>query len=89
MQIPDQAKDAVIDRIVLQMGINVDDGFIYFNEMLYRIMRAQFVTAKNLKFNKVLTVSELVTQFKLAEQTLIAKAAKGINKAQREAAFFE
>jgi len=71
------------------MGINVDDGFIYFNEMLYRIMRAQFVTAKNLKFNKVLTVSELVTQFKLAEQTLIAKAAKGISKAQREEAFFE
>lgn len=70
MQIPDQAKDAVIDRIVLQMGINVDDGFIYFNEMLYRIMRAQFVTAKNLKFNKVMTVSELVTQYKLAEQTL-------------------
>ena len=51
------------------MGINVDDGFIYFNEMLYRIMRAQFVTARNLKFNKVMTISELVTQYKLSELT--------------------
>ena len=38
------------------MGINVDEGFIYFHEMLYRIMRAQFVTAIDLKFNKVMTV---------------------------------
>ena len=89
MGVAEGSRDLDVQRIIIKMGINVDDGFIYFNEMLYRIMRAQFVTAKNLKFNKVLTVSELVTQFKLAEQTLIAKAAKGINKAQREAAFFE
>ena len=29
-----------IQRIILKMGIVVDDGFIYFNEMLYRVMRA-------------------------------------------------
>ena len=29
-----------INRVILKMGINVDDGFIYFHEMLYRIMRA-------------------------------------------------
>ena len=36
----DNAKDEEINRVILKMGINVDDGFIYFNEMLYRIMRA-------------------------------------------------
>ena len=70
------------------MGINVDDGFVYFNEMLYRIMRAQFVTAKNLKFNKVMTVSELVTQFKIAEITLSEKTAKKSSKQEKAAAFF-
>lgn len=34
------AKGDDFDRVILKMGINVDDGFIYFNEMLYRIMRA-------------------------------------------------
>ena len=36
----DNAKDEDLNRVILKMGINVDDGFIYFNEMLYRIMRA-------------------------------------------------
>ena len=57
----EMAKDEEINRIILKMGINVDDGFIYFHEMLYRIMRAQFVTRIGLKFNKVMTISELVT----------------------------
>ena len=34
------AREEEINRIILKMGINVDDGFIYFHEMLYRIMRA-------------------------------------------------
>lgn len=34
------ASDEEINRGVLKMGINVDDGFIYFHEMLYRVMRA-------------------------------------------------
>lgn len=71
------------------MGINVDDGFVYFNEMLYRVMRAQFVTAINLKFNKVMTVSELVTQFKIAEITLREKTNKSMKKADKEKAFFD
>lgn len=40
------------------MGINVDDGFVYFNEMLYRVMRAQY---GKVKFNKVMALNELVT----------------------------
>ena len=43
------------------MGINVDEGFIYFHEMLYRVMRAQFVTKKRLKFSKMMIVKELAT----------------------------
>ena len=40
MGINEWAKQEDINRIVLKMGINVDDGFIYFSEMLYRVMRA-------------------------------------------------
>ena len=63
-------KEEEINRIVLKMGINVDEGFIYFHEMLYRIMRAQFVTNIGLKLNRVMTVQELVTQFRISELTL-------------------
>ena len=46
-----------------------NDGFIYFNEMLYRVMRAQYVTYINLKFNRAMTVEELITQYRIAELT--------------------
>ena len=67
-------------RLILKMGINVDDGFVYFHEMLYRIMKAQFVTAKKVKFNKVMTVSEIVTQFRIAELILKERTAKSTTK---------
>lgn len=57
------ASDEEINRGVLKMGINVDDGFIYFHEMLYRVMRAQFVTNRRLKFSRMMTVNELATQY--------------------------
>ena len=63
-----KAEDA--DRIILKMGINLDDGFVYFNEMLYRVMRAQYVTACGMKLNRVLAVDEIKTQYRLAEITL-------------------
>ena len=47
-----------VNRTIIQMGINVDDGFVYFNEMLYRVMRAQY---GKVKFNKVMALNELVT----------------------------
>ena len=71
------------------MGINVEDGFIYFNEMLYRIMRAQFVTALGMKLNKVMTVTELVTQYKIAELTLNEASQSKVNKSQREEFLFK
>ena len=40
MGMDDYYKEEDINRMILKMGINVDEGFIYFNEMLYRIMRA-------------------------------------------------
>jgi len=81
------AQDHDFDRIILKMGINVDDGFIYFNEMLYRIMRQQFVIARRMKFNKVMTVGELVTQFKISEIMLKEKSAlSNLSKQGREEA---
>ena len=86
----EDAQSEDFDRIILKMGINVDDGFIYFSEMLYRIMRAQYVTARKLKYNKVLTVSELVTQFKISEIMLKEKRLGGkITREAREQAFFD
>ena len=87
---PKDAKDKEADdaRLILKMGINVDDGFVYFHEMLYRIMKAQFVTAKKVKFNKVMTVSELVTQFRIAELILKERIAKSSTKQAKEEAFF-
>ena len=48
-----------------------NDGFIYFNEMLYRVMRAQF---GRVKINKFMVLQELVTQFKMLQLTLQAKS---------------
>ena len=58
MNIRENAKEMDVNRTIIQMGINVDDGFVYFNEMLYRVMRAQY---GKVKFNKVMALNELVT----------------------------
>ena len=47
---------------MLKMGIRSDDGFVYFNELLYRLMREQYC---KFKLNKRMTLHELSTQFKL------------------------
>lgn len=86
--ISEYAKEEEINRVVLKMGINLDDGFIYFNEMLYRIMRTQFVTSIGLKFNRVMTVNELVVQYRVAELTMNEKMAKKADKMAMEQAFF-
>lgn len=89
MNIRENAKEMDVNRTIIKMGINVDDGFIYFNEMLYRIMRAQF---GNVKFNKVMALNELVTQYRVAELTLVEKEALSgdkTDKKYKETAFFE
>ena len=66
MDIEDGARYMDVQRVILKMGIQVDDGHIYFNEMLYRVMRAQFGRVKQ---NKKMALNELVTQFRILEQT--------------------
>ena len=85
MNIKDTAKDLDVARTTIQMGITVDDGFIYFNEMLYRVMRAQF---GKIKFNRVMALNELVTQYRILELTMAEKELKFSNKSQKEDAFF-
>ena len=67
------------------MGINVDDGFVYFNEMLYRVMRGQF---GQVRYNKTMAWNELVTQYAITELTLQAKESSSVKKEVKETAFF-
>ena len=80
----------MIDKIVLKLNLSVtEDGFIFFNEMLYRIMYAQYVTFIGLKLNKVMTVLELVTQYKIAEITYMNKQEKKLSKNETEMVFMK
>jgi len=41
LDIKDDSKDEQIEKIVLKMRMAVtEDGYVYFNEMLYRVMYA-------------------------------------------------
>ena len=73
MDLSEKATEADVSRIILKMGINVDDGFIYFNEMLYRLMRAQY---GKVNFNRVMALNELVAQYRIIEITMQAKEEK-------------
>ena len=63
-QSPDLMTDSSIKKILLKMGIKSEGGFIYFNELLYRLMREKYVTGK-FRLNTRMTIIELTTQFKL------------------------
>ena len=84
MDIDDGAREMDVQRVILKMGIQVDDGFIYFNEMLYRVMRAQF---GRVKINKFMVLQELVTQFKMLQFTLQAKSVQTTNSTENELLF--
>ena len=56
------SKISDVKKKLLKMGIKTDNGFIYFNELLYRLMREQYC---KFKLNKRMTLVELTTQFKL------------------------
>ena len=47
--LPPETDDAQIKKIMLKMGIKCDDGYIYFNELLYRCMRRLY---GNFKLNR-------------------------------------
>lgn len=52
---------------LLKMSIKSDNGYIYFNEMLYRCMRRKY---GNMKINKKMQVFELRTQFNIYLKTM-------------------
>ena len=39
-------KEAEYKKKLLTMGIKTDNGYVYFNEMLYRLMRESYCTFK-------------------------------------------
>jgi len=49
------------------MGIKSENGFVYFNELLYRSMRRKY---GNFKVNQKMQVFELKTQFAIYKKTL-------------------
>ena len=59
------------------MGIKSEDGFIYFNELLYRVLRNQY---GKFSLNKNMQIRELVTQYKLFNITLSMIKANSSNK---------
>ena len=66
MSNPKEMKDDAIKKNLLKMGIKSEGGFIYFNELLYRLMREKYV---KFKLNTPMAILELTTQFKLYQMT--------------------
>ena len=52
--------ESELNREVLKMDIKSEDGWIYFNELLYRILRNRY---GNFKLNKKMQIRELITQY--------------------------
>lgn len=55
---------------MLKMGIRTEDGWIFFNELLYRCMRRVY---GNFKLNKRMQIIELKTLFRISIITLKTK----------------
>jgi hypothetical protein len=54
--------DSELKKNLLKMGIKSDNGYIYFNELLYRCMRRRY---GNMKINKKMQIFELRTQYRI------------------------
>jgi hypothetical protein len=59
--------DSELKKYLLKMAIKSDNGFIYFNEMLYRCMRRKY---GNMRTNKKMQIFELRTQYSVFMMTL-------------------
>lgn len=59
---PEGTSETQIRKIMLRMGIRSDNGYVYYNELLYRCMRRQY---GNFKLGKRMQIKELVTQYKI------------------------
>lgn len=65
--LPPETTDDQMKKIMLKMGIRSDDGYIYFNELLYRCMRRMY---GSFKLNRKMQIIELKTQYKIYNITL-------------------
>jgi hypothetical protein len=73
----DQKSEDEMKKQILKMGIRGDDGWIYFNELLYRCLRRIY---GNFKLNKRMQIKELKTQFVLFQLTMKAKKEEKLAK---------
>lgn len=62
-----QFDDGELKKQMLRMAIKSDQGYIFFNEMLYRCMRRIY---GNMKINKKMQIFELRTQYSIYLMTL-------------------
>lgn len=63
----DQFDDGEAKKQMLKMAIKSDQGYIFFNELLYRCMRRKY---GNMKINKKMQIFELRTQYSIYCMTL-------------------
>jgi hypothetical protein len=59
--------DSFIKMSLLKMGIRGERGYIYFNEMLYRVMKRVY---GEFNLNRQMYIMELRTQYKIELKTL-------------------
>lgn len=62
--------DGDLKKQLLKMGIKCEEGYIYFNELLYRCMKRKYGT---MKLSKKMQIFELKTQFQIYHLTLQAR----------------
>ena len=75
--LPQEMTDNDIRKVMLKMGIRSDNGYVYFNELLYRCMRRQY---GNFKLGRKLQIRELTTQYMIYCQTCKAQSKEKLIK---------
>jgi len=68
-------REGELKKTMLKMGISSEDGYIYFNELLYRCMKR---VHGMMKLPKEMKVIELKTRFSIFFMTTI-QASRGKN----------
>lgn len=63
----DDYEPAELKKQMLKMAIKSVNGYVYFNELLYRCMRRKY---GNMKINKKMQIFELLTQYRIYLMTL-------------------
>ena len=70
---------------MLKMAIKSVNGYVYFNELLYRCMRRKY---GNMKINKKMQIFELLTQYRIYLMTL-EKLRESLDDTERLKTMFE